>query len=34
MADDELREIRSRVDIVDLVSQRVSLKKRGKAYSG
>lgn len=34
MAEDELREIRARVDIVDLVSQRVSLKRRGKAYTG
>ena len=34
MTDDEKRDIRARIDIVDLVSQRVSLKKRGKAYSG
>lgn len=31
---DETREIRARVDIVDLVSQRVSLKKAGKNWKG
>lgn len=31
---DEISEIRARINIVDLVSQRVSLKKRGKNYTG
>lgn len=31
---DETREIRARVDLVDLVSQRVSLKKAGKTWKG